>query len=113
MLWDGCTRRNFCSYSFFRDAAWISDVPYIRIYAHRFLTEPGMFAIAGMAALFAASTRSPITGAVLVVEMTHNYYLIFPVMMACITATIVLQLAPNGPIYEQLLHRTLVSKKIR
>lgn len=78
-----------------------------------FLTEPGMFAIAGMAALFAASTRSPITGAVLVVEMTHNYYLIFPVMIACITATIVLQLAPNGPIYEQLLHRALASKKMR
>ncbi|KTC81856.1 H(+)/Cl(-) exchange transporter ClcA [Legionella cincinnatiensis] len=78
-----------------------------------FLTQPGMFAIAGMAALFAASTRSPITGAVLVVEMTHNYYLIFPVMMTCITATIVLQLAPNGPIYEQLLYRTLASKKLR
>lgn len=72
-----------------------------------FLTQPGMFAIAGMAALFASSTRSPITGAVLVVEMTHNYYLIFPVMMACITATIVLQLAPNDPIYEQLLNRKL------
>ncbi|PWY56205.1 H(+)/Cl(-) exchange transporter ClcA [Legionella qingyii] len=72
-----------------------------------FLTQPGMFAIAGMAALFASSTRSPITGAVLVVEMTHNYYLIFPVMMACITATIVLQLTPNEPIYEQLLNRAL------
>lgn len=72
-----------------------------------FLTQPGMFAVAGMAALFASSTRSPITGAVLVVEMTHNYYLIFPVMMACITATIVLQLTPNGPIYEQLLNRSL------
>ncbi len=71
------------------------------------LTQPGMFAVAGMAALFASSTRAPITGAVLVVEMTHNYYLIFPVMMACITATIVLQLTPNGPIYEQLLNRAL------
>lgn len=76
------------------------------------LTQPGMFAVAGMAALFGSSTRSPITGAVLVVEMTHNYYLIFPVMMACITATIVLQLTPNGPIYEQLLNRTLHAKKI-
>lgn len=75
------------------------------------LTQPGMFAVAGMAALFGSSTRSPITGAVLVVEMTHNYYLIFPVMMACITATIVLQLTNNGPIYEQLLNRTLHVKK--
>lgn len=72
-----------------------------------FLTQPGMFAVAGMAALLAASTRSPITGAVLVVEMTLNYSLIFPVMMACITATIVIQLAPNEPIYVQLLNRRL------
>ncbi|MBN9230569.1 MAG: H(+)/Cl(-) exchange transporter ClcA [Legionella sp.] len=72
-----------------------------------FYTQPGMFAVAGMAALFAGVTRSPITGGVLVVEMTQNYSLIFPVMMACITATIVLQLARNAPIYEQLLQRTL------
>ncbi|EHL29211.1 H(+)/Cl(-) exchange transporter ClcA [Legionella drancourtii] len=72
-----------------------------------FLTQPGMFAVAGMAALFAAVTRSPITGGVLVVEMTQNYSLIFPLMMACITATIVLQLARNEPIYAQLLKRTI------
>ena len=72
-----------------------------------YLTQPGMFAIAGMAALFAAVTRSPITGAVLVVEMTQNYLLIFPLMMACTTATIVLQMARNEPIYVQLLNRTL------
>ncbi len=72
-----------------------------------FLTQPGMFAVAGMAAFFAAVTRASITGSVLVVEMTQNYLLIFPLMIACITATIVLQLAHNGPIYEQLLNRTL------
>lgn len=70
-----------------------------------FLTQPGMFAVAGMAAFFAAITRSPITGGVLVVEMTQNYSLIFPLMMACITAAIVLQLARNEPIYGQLLKR--------
>ncbi|MGL5742356.1 MAG: H(+)/Cl(-) exchange transporter ClcA [Legionella sp.] len=77
-----------------------------------FLTQPGMFAVAGMAALFAAATRSPITGAVLVVEMTHNYDLIFPVMMACITAAIVLQLMQNAPIYEQLLQRALIQNPL-
>jgi CIC family chloride channel protein len=69
--------------------------------------HPGMFAVAGMGALFAAAVRSPITGVVLVVEMTQNYSLILPLMITCITATTVVQLAHNDPIYTQLLRRTL------
>lgn len=69
--------------------------------------HPGMFAVAGMGALFAASVRAPVTGIVLVVEMTHNYMLILPLMVTCLTATIVVQLADNPPIYTQLLRRTL------
>jgi CIC family chloride channel protein len=72
-----------------------------------FSIEPGMFAVAGMAALFAASVRSPITGVVLVVEMTKNYSLILPLMITCITSTTVMQIARNQPIYTQLLSRTL------
>ncbi|MFT4058704.1 MAG: H(+)/Cl(-) exchange transporter ClcA [Legionella sp.] len=75
------------------------------------LTHSGMFAVAGMAAFFAAVTRSPITGGVLVVEMTQNYSLIFPVMITCIAATIVVQLTHNGPIYELLLRRTLLKDR--
>ena len=74
--------------------------------------QPGMFAVAGMGALFAASVRSPITGVVLVVEMTQNYSLILPLMITCITSTTVMQLARNQPIYTQLLERTLKVKKI-
>jgi CIC family chloride channel protein len=69
--------------------------------------QPGMFAVAGMGALFAASVRSPITGVVLVVEMTQNYSLILPLMITCITSTTIVQLARNEPIYTQLLERTL------
>lgn len=69
--------------------------------------QPGMFAVAGMGALFAATVRSPITGVVLVVEMTQNYLLILPLMITCITSTTVVQLARNKPIYTQLLERTL------
>jgi len=76
-----------------------------------FLIQPGMFAVAGMAALFAASTRSPITGAVLVVEMTQNYSLIFPLMITCLTSTTVMQLFRNDPVYMQLLKRTLIKEK--
>lgn len=72
-----------------------------------FSIHPGMFAVAGMGAFFAATVRSPITGVILVVEMTQNYSLILPLMITCITSTTVVQLARNKPIYTQLLDRTL------
>jgi CIC family chloride channel protein len=68
---------------------------------------PGMFAVAGMGALFSAVVRAPITGIVLVVEMTQNYLLILPLMVSCLTSTTIMQLAANPPIYTQLLRRTL------
>ena len=67
----------------------------------------GMFAVAGMGALFSACIRAPITGIVLIVEMTQNYQLILPLMVSCLTSTTVIQLADNAPIYTQLLKRTL------
>jgi CIC family chloride channel protein len=82
-----------------------------------FSIHPGMFAVAGMGALFAASVRSPITGVILVVEMTQNYLLILPLMITCITSTTVMQLAKNPPIYTQLLNRAVknaaLSKKLQ
>jgi len=75
--------------------------------------EPGMFAVAGMGALFSATVRAPITGIILVVEMTQNYSLILPLMVSCLTSTTVVQLAKNAPIYTQLLHRTLRLSSIK
>jgi CIC family chloride channel protein len=67
--------------------------------------HPGMFAVAGMGALFSAAVRAPVTGIVLVVEMTQNYSLILPLMVSCLTSTTVMQLVGNPPIYTQLLKR--------
>lgn len=75
--------------------------------------EPGMFAIAGMGALFAATVRAPITGILLVIEMTNNYYLILPLIITTLGATIMAQLLGGQPIYTQLLHRTLKKDKLR
>lgn len=69
--------------------------------------HPGMFAVAGMGALFSAAVRAPLTGIVLVVEMTQNYSLILPLMVTCLTSTTVVQLWGNQPIYTQLLSRTM------
>ncbi len=67
----------------------------------------GVFAVAGMGAFFAASVRAPITGVVLIVEMTQNYLLIIPILITCIIATMVVVQMGNLPIYTQLLERTL------
>lgn len=53
--------------------------------------EAGTFAIAGMGALFAASVRAPLTGIVLVLEMTDNYQLILPMIVTCLGATLIAQ----------------------
>ncbi|WP_086981013.1 H(+)/Cl(-) exchange transporter ClcA [Vibrio aphrogenes] len=74
---------------------------------------PGMFAIAGMGALFAATVRAPITGILLVIEMTNNYHLILPLIITTLGATIVAQLLGGQPIYTQLLHRTLKKDKLQ
>ncbi|TFH92617.1 H(+)/Cl(-) exchange transporter ClcA [Vibrio ouci] len=74
---------------------------------------PGMFAIAGMGALFAATVRAPITGILLVIEMTNNYYLILPLIITSLGAVIFAQLFGGQPIYSQLLHRTLKNEKLR
>lgn len=75
--------------------------------------DPGMFAIAGMGALFAATVRAPITGILLVIEMTNNYYLILPLIITALGATITAQLLGGQPIYSQLLHRTLKKEKLQ
>ena len=65
-----------------------------------------------MGALFAATVRAPITGILLVIEMTNNYYLILPLIITCLGAVIVVTLG-GQPIYSQLLHRTLKNEKLR
>ncbi|EPM5567127.1 H(+)/Cl(-) exchange transporter ClcA [Providencia thailandensis] len=69
--------------------------------------EVGTFAIAGMGALFAATVRAPLTGLVLVLEMTSNYQLILPMIITCLGATMVAQFLGGGPLYSVLLERTL------
>jgi CIC family chloride channel protein len=75
--------------------------------------EPGMFAIAGMGALFCATVRAPITGILLVIEMTGNYNLILPLIITGLGAVIFAQMFGGQPIYSQLLNRTLKNEKLR
>lgn len=73
----------------------------------KFALEPGVFAIAGMGALFAATVRAPLTGILLAVEMTGNYSQILPLILTCMSATLVAQGLGGKPVYSTLLRRTL------
>lgn len=70
------------------------------------IAEPGVFAVAGMGALFTATVRAPITGIALAIELTANYQQILP-LLACASATIAAELLGGQPIYAVLLRRTL------
>jgi len=71
------------------------------------IVHPGVFAVAGMGALFCATVRAPLTGIALAIEMTLNYSQILPLILTCVSATIVAQGLGGRPIYTVLLHRTL------
>jgi CIC family chloride channel protein len=71
------------------------------------VVQPEVFAVAGMAALFCATVRAPLTGIALTIEMTGNYLMILPLILTCFTATIVAQGLGGQPIYTVLLKRTL------
>lgn len=73
-------------------------------------TEAGTFAIAGMGALMAASVRAPLTGIVLVLEMTDNYQLILPMIITCLGATLLAQFLGGKPLYSTILARTLAKQ---
>lgn len=60
-----------------------------------------------MGALFAATVRAPLTGIVLVLEMTDNYQLILPMIITCLGATLVAQFLGGKPLYSSILARTL------
>ncbi|MGB7803192.1 H(+)/Cl(-) exchange transporter ClcA [Buttiauxella sp.] len=73
--------------------------------------DVGTFAIAGMGALFAASVRAPLTGIVLVLEMTDNYQLILPMIITCLGATLLAQFLGGKPLYSSILERTLAKQE--
>jgi CIC family chloride channel protein len=69
-----------------------------------------VLAVLGMAAFFVGSVRAPLTGIVLISEMTGGYTLLFPICIACLSAYLVAEALRDVPIYDALLeadlHRT-------
>lgn len=70
--------------------------------------NPAAFAVVGMAAYFTAIVRAPLTGVVLIIEMTGNYEQMLPLLISCFFAYMVAEYLKDLPIYEVLLERDLL-----
>ncbi|MCB0322990.1 MAG: H(+)/Cl(-) exchange transporter ClcA [Bdellovibrionales bacterium] len=68
---------------------------------------PAALGVVAMAAYFAAIVRAPLTGVVLIVEMTANYDLLFVLLAASMTSYLVAEWVGEKPIYESLLQLNL------
>ncbi|MCB1704643.1 MAG: H(+)/Cl(-) exchange transporter ClcA [Halioglobus sp.] len=72
-----------------------------------FGATPVTFAIAGMAAFLTATVRAPVTGIVLIFEMTGAFNQALPMLWACFAAMVVPTLMGNPPIYDTMKARTI------
>lgn len=77
------------------------------------LMAPGLelsvlaFGIVGMSTFFAATVRAPITGILLIVEMTATTSLLVPMLVATTAAVLVASLLKGRPIYDLLRERLI------
>ncbi len=64
-----------------------------------------------MAAFFTAVVRAPVTGIVLVIELTANFTQLLPMLWACFAAMVVPTLFGVPPIYASLSQPVLQSER--
>ncbi|HET9103483.1 MAG TPA: chloride channel protein [Solirubrobacteraceae bacterium] len=77
--------------------------------AHRILPglvhSPGAYGLVGMGAVFAAAARAPITGVLIIFELTGDYGIILPLMLAVVVATAISGVLSPDTIYTLKLRR--------
>jgi CIC family chloride channel protein len=67
--------------------------------------NPGVYAIVGMGAVVAGTTHGVLSAIIIVYEMTGNYRIILPIMIAAGVASIVAKAIDRESIYEKKLSR--------
>jgi len=67
--------------------------------------EYGAYALVGMAAMFSATARATFTAIVILFEMTLNYSIILPLMLACVLADQVSSILFRDSVYSLKLRR--------
>ncbi len=67
--------------------------------------QPGAFALVGMAAAFSAAARAPLTAIVIAFELTGDYELVLPLMLAAGVATLVADRVNSDSVYTYPLRK--------
>lgn len=67
-----------------------------------FTATPGAYALVGMGAVFAGVVRAPMTSVVMIFEMTQDYAVIVPLMIANLVSLFIASRLQHDPIYESL-----------
>ncbi len=75
------------------DPIWFTDL------------QPGSYAMVGMAATFAAVARAPLTAIIMVFEITGNYALVLPLMLAASLASFIADRVNHDSVYTMPLTR--------
>lgn len=68
--------------------------------------DPKVFATIGMAAILTGAVRTPLTGVVLIVEMTGQYQLLYALLVGTLFAYGTAELAKTKPLYELLFEHS-------
>lgn len=69
------------------------------------VAAPGVYGLIGMGAAFAGAARAPITGVIVLFEITDEYSIILPMMLAVVVATMVSRVLSGETIYTAKLWR--------
>jgi len=70
---------------------------------------PGVYAVVGMAALVAGTTHAPMAAILILFEMTRDFHIILPLMIACIISTTV----ARGLLHESIYTLKLARRGVR
>lgn len=65
-------------------------------------SQVGAYALVGMGAFFAAVIRAPFTSIIMIFELTRDYAIVLPLMIANITAYVIAGKIHEGSIYENI-----------
>lgn len=74
-------------------------------YFPAYVATPGAYAMVGMGAAFAGIVRAPMTSVVMIFEITRDYAVIVPLMIANLVSYFISSRLQREPIYEQLAHQ--------
>ena len=79
------------------------------LYSYEIVGHPGAFALVGMAAFVASTTRATLTAIVLLFEMTSSYEIILPLMLSCVVADAVCYVLSEHSFYTSKLAKRGIS----